>query len=146
MKRKIKTVQEIELAGAECWIHPRRWSTSQINGVNDVDDNPQMPLISEHKGENAWHIVVNLDNGQICNWPQGTKASIHYKSVDANYIDILDDRLGIVKEYEGYVPNFLCPKEDGWGDYVIMEIDENGFIQDFNNNLDDIFGEEDEYD
>lgn len=144
MIKKIKVEQEINLAGAECWIHPRHWSTSEINGVEDDDDNPQMPLIDEHLGEKAWHIIVNLDTGQICNWPQGTKASIHYKSVDENYIHILDDQLGIVKEYEGYVPNFLCPKEDGWGDYVIMDIDENGFIQNFNNNLDDIFDNEDD--
>lgn len=144
MKKKIKVEQEINLVGAECWIHPRHWSTSEINGVEDDDDNPQMPLIAEHLGEKAWNIIVNLDTGQICNWPQGTKASIHYKSVDENYIHILDDQLGIVKEYEGYVPNFLCPKEDGWGDYVIMDIDENGFIQNFNNNLDDIFDNEDD--
>lgn len=131
MKKKIKVEEEIDLAGAECWIHPRHWSTSEINGVEDDDDNPQMPLIQEHLGEKAWHIIVNLDTGQICNWPQGTKASIHYKSVDENYIHILDDRLGIVEEYEGYVPDFLCPKE-------------NGFIQNFNNNLDDIFDNEDE--
>ncbi|TGY80904.1 hypothetical protein [Lepagella muris] len=144
MKKKIKVEEEIDLAGAECWIHPRHWSTSEINGVEDDDDNPQMPLIQEHLGEKAWHIIVNLDTGQICNWPQGTKASIHYKSVDENYIHILDDRLGIVEEYEGYVPDFLCPKENGYGDYVIMDIDENGFIQNFNNNLDDIFDNEDE--
>ena len=146
MKRKIKVVQDIDIVGAECWIHPRKWSSSEINGMNDDKDTPQMPLITEHWGEKAWHIIVNLDNGQIGNWPQGTTASIHYKSVDANVIHLLDDCLGIIKEYEGYVPNFLCPKGDGWGDYVIMDIDENGFIQDFNNNLDDIFDDDgDEY-
>ncbi len=117
-----------------------------MNGVEDDNDNPQMPLITEHLGEKAWHIIINLDNGQICNWPQGTTASIHYKSVDENYNHILVDRLWIVKEHEGYVPKFLCPKENGYGDYVIMDIDENGFIQNFNNNLDDIIGEEDDDD
>lgn len=143
MKKTIKIEQEIELAGAECWIHPRYWEDSEINGVEDDAENPKMPLIEEHIGEKAWHIIINLDNGQIGNWPKDTTASIHYKSCDDNYIDILDDQLGIVKYYTGYVPNFLCPKENGYGDYVIMDIDENGFIQGFNNNLDDIF-EEDE--
>lgn len=143
MKRKIKVEQEVEIIGIECWIHPRRWNTSEINGMNDDNDEPKMPLVEEHYGELAWHIIINPETGQIGQWPQGTTASIHYKSVDENYIHFLDDRLGIIKEYEGCVPNFLCPKEDGWGDYVIMDIDENGFIKDFNNNLDDIF-EEDE--
>lgn len=141
MERKIKVEQVIDIIGAECWIHPRRWSSSEINGEEDDNDNPRMPLIEEHLGEKAWHIIINLDTGQIGNWPQGTTACIHYKSVDGNYIHLLDDRLGIVKEYDGYVPDFLCPKEDGWGDYVIMDIDENGFIQDFKANLDDLFQE-----
>lgn len=142
MKRYIKTVQEVELAAAECWIHARYWEDSEVNGVEDDAENPKMPLIEEHLGEKAWHIIINLNNGQICNWPQGTTASIHYKSCDENYIDILNDRLGVIKEYEGYVPNILCPKKNGYGDYVIMDIDENGFIQNFDPNLDDIFEEE----
>lgn len=143
MRTKIKIEQDVEVAGIECWIHPRRWDTSEINGVEDDNAEPKMPLIEEHFGELAWHIIINPNTGQICQWPQGTTASIHYKSVDENYIQFLDDRLGIIKEYEGYVPNFLCPKEPGYGDYVIMDIDENGYIQNFNNNLDDILNEED---
>lgn len=136
------TQQEIDLAVAECWIHARYWEDSMVNGVEDDAENPKMPLVEEHLGDKAWHIIINLDNGQISNWPKGTTASIHYKSCDENYIDILDDQLGVVKQYEGYVPNFLCPKEKGWADYVIMDIDENGFIQNFDPNLDDIFEEE----
>lgn len=146
MKRKIKVEQEIDLRGAECWIHPRSWSSSEINGVEDDYDEPQMPFVEEHLGEKAWHIIINLDNGQITNWPKGTIASIHYKSCDENYINIIDRNANIVKEYDGYVPSFLYPKENGYGDYVIMDIDENGFIQDFDPNLDDIFNDDqDEY-
>lgn len=142
MKKKLLVEEVVNLVGAECWIHPRFWEDSSINGVDDDAENPRMPLIEEHLGEKAWHIVINLDTGQICNWPQGTTANIHYKSCDENYVEILDENLGIVKEYDGYVPKFLCPKENGYGDYVIMDIDENGFIQNFNNNLDDIFDDE----
>lgn len=144
MKKKILVEEVVNLVGAECWIHPRFWEDSSINGVDDDAENPRMPLIEEHLGEKAWHIIINLDTGQICNWPQGTTASIHYKSCDENYVEILDENLGIVKEYDGYVPKFLCPKENGYGDYVIMDIDENGYIKDFNNNLDDIFEDDDE--
>ncbi len=139
MKRKCKVLQEIDLAIAECWIHARYWEDSDVNGVEDDAENPKMPCIEEHLGEKAWHIIINLDNGQIVNWPAGTTAHIHYKSCDENYIDILDREAGIVKEYEGYVPNFLCPNGAGYSDYVKMDIDENGFIQKFNNNLDDVF-------
>lgn len=145
MIRKILVEEDVELCGAECWIHPRCWSTSEINGVKDDNNEPKMPLIEEHLGELSWHIIVNLDNGQIGNWPKGTVASIHYKSCDENYVQILDDQLGIVKDYEGYVPNFLCNGQ-GHGDYVILEIDEDGFIKNFNNNLDDIFNDDEDDD
>ena len=36
-----------------------------------------------------------------------------------------------VTGYDGYVPKILCVGENGFGDYVIMEIDTNGFIKDF---------------
>lgn len=145
MKRKIKVMQEFDLAVADCFIYPRRWKTSKVNGIEDNNDDPKMPCINKDKhGELCWNPIINLDNGQIVNWQKGTTASIHYKSVDGNYVDIIDRNTDTIKEYEGYVPKFLCPKEDGWGDYVIMDIDENGFIQDFNNNLDDIFQDRDD--
>ena len=144
MKRKIKVMQEFDLAVADCRIYPRRWETSRINGMEDNYANPKMPCIeTTENGVPFWNPIINLDNGQIVNWQKGITASIHYKSVDENYIDIIDRNTDTIKEYEGYVPQFLCPKEEGWGDYVIMDIDEDGFIKDFNNNLDDIF-EDDE--
>lgn len=139
MKMKIKVLQEVDLAIAECWIHARYWEDSLINGVEDDASNPKMPCIEEHLGEQAWHIIINLDNGQIVNWPAGSTAHIHYKSCDENYIDIIDRETCIVKEYEGYVPNFLCPNGAGYSDYVKMDIDEKGFIKNFNNNVDDVF-------
>lgn len=36
----------------------------------------------------------------------------------------------VMKENE-YVPDFLYPKEDGFGDYIIMDIDGNGQIADW---------------
>ena len=35
----------------------------------------------------------------------------------------------IIVEHEGYVPSIMCPEDEGYGDYIIMNIDENGFIQ-----------------
>jgi hypothetical protein len=37
-----------------------------------------------------------------------------------------------VKIIEGYVPGFMCPNGGGYGDYVVMEIDETGKIQGWN--------------
>lgn len=142
MKRKMLVEQEVDIAIVDCYIHARYWDDSEVNGVEDDAKEPKMPCIVEHLGEKAWNIIINIDNGQITNWPKGTTASIHYKSVDENYISIIDRDTNTVKEYDGYVPRFLCPKEAWDGDYVVMDIDENGFIQDFKPNLDDIFDEE----
>ena len=149
MKKKIKIEKEVDLALAECQIFARYWEDSEVNWVEDDAGNPKMPCVESvehfyHKRKKlAWCPVINLDNGQIMNWPQGTTASIHYKSCDENVICIIDAEDNVVKRYCGYVPGFLCPKENGFGDYVIMDIDESGYIQNFNANLDDIFGEED---
>lgn len=70
MKKKILVEETVNLVGAECWVHPCFWEDSSINGVDDDAENPRMPLIEERLGEKAWHIVINLDTGQICNWPQ----------------------------------------------------------------------------
>lgn len=142
MKDEIKIEKEVDLSMAECQIFARYWEDSEINGVEDDAENPKMPCIEKVDGELAWCPVIDLDNGLIMNWPQGTTASIHYKSCDENVIRIFDADCNEVKRYEGYVPKFLSPKEDGWGDYVIMDIDQNGYIQNFKADLDDIFREE----
>ena len=87
---KVKVDQEVDLAFAECWVYARYWEDSDVNGVEDDAQNPKMPFVEEHLGKKAWHIKIDLDNGQICNWPQGTTARIHYKSVDSNDVNILD--------------------------------------------------------
>ena len=148
MKRKILVEQEIEISFAICQIFVRYWEDSEVNGVEDDATNPRMPCVEnvEHfyykKKQLAWCLIIDLDKGQIVNWPKGTTANIHYKSCDENVVELQDSNRNTIKEYDGYVPQFLCPKENGYGDYVIMDIDENGFIQNFNNNLDDIFNDD----
>lgn len=150
MKKKIKIEKEVDLAVAECLVYARYWEDSEVNGVEDNETNPKMPCVDmthniwNDRDELAWCPIIDLDTGQITNWQKGVKASIHYKSVDENLIFIKTRAGDIAKKYEGYVPKFLCPKEKGYGDYVIMDIDENGFIQDFDNELDDIFEEDEE--
>ena len=41
----------------------------------------------------------------------------------------------IIKEYEGYVPPFMYPKREGFGDYIILDIDECGYIQHWDKEL-----------
>jgi len=145
MKRTIKVEKEVNIVAADCCIYARYWEDSEINGVEDDAENPQMPFIRVNiKGEMFWNPVIMLDTGKIANWPQGITADIHYKSCDENEIRLLckeDVGYGVVKEYSGYVPEFLCPEKNGYGDYVIMHIDRNGYIRNFKPDIDDILKE-----
>lgn len=148
MEKKIKIEKTCDLATAECQIFARYWEDSELNGVRDDALHPKMPCVAEvdhfyyGKKQLAWCPIIDLDNGRILNWPKGNTAKIHYKSCDENVVVIKDRGGNEVQDYTGYVPNFLDPYHDGFGDYVIMNIDENGYIKDFDNNLDDIFEED----
>ena len=58
-----------------------------------------------------------------------------YKVCDEFACDLLDADRKKVYSYEGYVPDFMCPREEGYGDYIDMWIDEEGFIKDWDKNL-----------
>lgn len=143
MKKTIKIEKDIDIAIAECQVFARYWEDSELNGAEDDADNPKMPCVENVDGELAWCPVINLDNGKILNWIDGETAKIHYKSCDENRVELIDRECGVVKEYEGYVPNILDPHREGCADYVIMEIDSNGYIVDFDNDIDDILNSED---
>ena len=82
--------------------------------------------------------AIDVETGIIEGWTQGTKAEIHFKVCDQCTVSLIDEKDEIVKEHEGYVPDCLSPKENGYGDYIIMDIDENGKIKDWNPNFSDI--------
>jgi len=41
-----------------------------------------------------------------------------------------------------YVPEIMCPKENGYGDYIIMIVDENGKIENWKQTLDGFIDED----
>jgi hypothetical protein len=83
---------------------------------------------NDHLGGGNWCPTIDLDTGIIENWPNGTTASIHYKCCDDGDYELLDADRNVVKAIEGYVPSLMCPEGNGYGDYVIMEIDGEGRI------------------
>ena len=60
-----------------------------------------------------------------------TETIIKYKIFDKNMIQI-------GKTIHSYVPEIFAIDDNGYGDYVIMTIDENGFIFDWNIDSEDI--------
>ena len=124
MKATVKIKKKVGLKTLHVKAGARYWEDTQVNGVEDTEGN----LIPFRDGK-YWKPVINLDSGQIIDWPEGTTAVVHYKVCDNGFYEMKDESGITVLECEGYVPKIMSPKESGYGDYVIMDIDENGFIQ-----------------
>lgn len=104
----------------------RYWEDTTVNGVDDVDGS----LIPDRYGDN-WMPVIRLEDGAVQEWPKGTTAEVHYKVCDAGEYWLLDaDKNRIAKWGGYYVPDdFLCHGDDGYGDYIIMNINADGFVE-----------------
>lgn len=71
-------------------------------------------------------------------------SNIHYKVADCLGYEIQAENGEVVLSAEdGYVPETLAPKERGYGDYIIMDIDENGQIANWEFNFSDFESSED---
>lgn len=139
MKTKVKVWKEIEVVTLEISAGARYWEDSEVNGVQD-DNGDLIPF----RNGDYWEPKIDLETGTIIDWPKGTTAKIHYKVCDDGTY-YLKDKDGITQLMkEGYVPNDLIPGE--YGDYIIMDIDENGKILNWyaDPSLDEFTNEEDE--
>lgn len=103
----------------------RYWEDAIINGAEDADGN----LTPLRNGEH-WCPVIRLADGMVMDWPAGTVADIHFKVCDDGEYWLLDEQRSRIAKWAGfYVPNdFLCPAENGYGDYIILTIDADGRI------------------
>ena len=115
--------------------HVRYWEDSEIDGEDDSPVNPKMPCstgIYDGSGRMYWCPFIDVETGQIMNWKKGVEASIHYKVCDECGLTIMRGDT-VLYEDEDYVPEFLYPKGEGYGDYIIMDIDKEGYIKDWRN-------------
>lgn len=129
----------------KCDIEIRYWEDAQVNGIDDIafcdtcgECIPQIPCAVQVKNKSTnciysdhwrWRPEIDIQTGRIKNWKQGTTAYTSYKVCDEFACAFLDTNDNIVGEYEGYVPSFMSPSEEGYGDYMCMHIDENGYIR-----------------
>ena len=121
----VSVLKQVPVTTLRAEMGVRYWEDGKVNGVEDNDNNPQMPM---KKGA-VWALDIDLATGKIADWPEGTTAETHYKGCDAGVYKALNPDGDIVAEIDGYVPPTLDPNADGYGDYVILNIDANGIIQ-----------------
>lgn len=151
MESNFKDFDKIRYVQLEAGV--RYWEDADINGVEDVDlyeakepTAPRMPFaiptgktsdIAPH-GEYVWKILIDIKTGYIVDWPLGTTANVHYKTCDENVITFWNENKEPISErYECYVPGFLSIDDSGYGDYIILTIEENGHITNFRFNEED---------
>lgn len=131
-KNKEKTIHDDRLI-VKVVAHVRYWEDGEIDGVDDDPGNPKMPCVAGVFCDSEkwyWCPIIDVETGQIMNWEKGLEASIHYKVCDECGLTIMKGD-NVLYDDEDYVPEFLCPKEEGYGDYIIMDIDKEGYIKDW---------------
>ena len=112
--------------------------TVEISAVVYLEDfkpeipGTEIPCIHEVSGEYQWKPTIDVDTGVITNWIPGVKCSVYAKVVDQCMVTLHDGARTWKTPREEYVPDFMCPKSEGYGDYIIMDIDENGTIANWN--------------
>lgn len=106
----------------------RYWEDCEINGHEiDETDFDKIPC----KKEDSWKPVIDIDSGIIENWTNGISLKTYFKVCDECSFEIRDEMATVYLEENEYVPEFLSLHDRGFGDYIYLEIDKNGLIQDW---------------
>ena len=108
-------------------VCPIGWEDDDVDGESDDEDNPRIPCVEDGR----WNILIDIKTGQVINWKQGVSARVCYKVVDDGIYTMYDNGMGKIDEYEGYVPDLMSLDDKGWGDYMNITINEDGFIEDW---------------
>ena len=133
MKAIVKEEKEVNVKTIRVEAGVRYWEDAIVNGVEDESGE----LIPCREG-GLWKPIIDIDKGVIKNWKKGTIADIHYKVCDAGSYFLEDEKGNVVLSIEDdYVPKIMCPEDEGWGDYIIMKVDGDGKIANWNPDLDD---------
>ena len=134
MEVVIKVKQKFNIKYILADFGVRYYEDAEVNGVEENEDEPKIPCIKDDR----WVIKVDVDNGRITNWEKGTTAKVYYKVCDDGEYTIVDSEDKIIKCIHSYVPSIFAIDDDGFGDYVYMTINEEGFIENWSCTSDDI--------
>lgn len=150
MKAKIKVTKEVDVRFIQVDAGVRYWEDADVNGKKDIDlyetrgkGTPAIPFAvkvaeaptySIYSNHYRWRPLIDVEEGCIVDWPKGTTAQVHYKICDDGAYALLDADKNEIVRVNSYVPD--CLGEDG--DYIIMNINEDGKIDGFRFTEDDV--------
>lgn len=140
MKVSVLKKVEVEAKTLQVKAGVRYWEDATVNGIEDINGD-LIPCRIE--GKKDWCPIIDIDSGVITNWEKGKVANIHYKVCDDGLYIIFDENEKEITRIEGYVPTTMCPEGEGYGDYIIMKVDENGLIDKWKFDIDDFIESED---
>lgn len=126
MKTKIKIEKEVDLKTLKVNAGVRYWEDGDVDGIEDT-----IGSLIPCRDRNRWKLNIDIDTGKITNWRQGVKAKVHYKVCDDGIYQVFDEDGVCCGEVDGYVIGCLSIGKSGYGDYIILNIDENGIIEGF---------------
>lgn len=139
MKVELKITKEFDVKFLAATAGIRYAEDVEVNGT-DCGELEEIPL---HDGEH-WQCMIDVDAGIILNWPKGTTAKFYSKVCDDGTYSILDENKQPIKTYEGYVPDCLAIDDSGYGDYIIITVDENGKIKNWNPTFEEFQDDDDD--
>lgn len=143
-------ISEVDIKYIDCYLFSRYWEDSDISlneseyeEVKEDGSNlpksmflPYNPEITSYKGfkdDYCFYMRIDPETGKILNWEQGYSMKIHWKVVDQGIYKYIDNNDNIVANLDcEYVPDYLAIEDSGYGDYVIMNIDKDGNILNWN--------------
>jgi hypothetical protein len=138
MKIKLKIEKEFEVKRLFCAVGVRYWEDATVNGNEDINGD----LIPCRNGD-LWCPKICIDSGIILNWDFESEAKIHYKVCDHGTYHLELENGEVIKSIEGYVPDIMCPERGGYGDYIIMNVDKDGQIKNWNPSFDEWLEDDD---
>ncbi len=128
----VKKLSEVHVETLHVDAGVRYWKDATVNGKEDTEGD----LIPCREGD-RWKPIIDLATGKITNWNIGTEADIHYKVCGDGKYSLLDKSGSVIVFRDGYVPSVLYPNQDGYGDYIILNVDKDGMIEGWEHNLSD---------
>lgn len=93
-----------------------------------------IPNDAPMRSRDMWNATIELDTGYVLDWPKGKSLDLRMKVCDSGIYTLLDEDGRVVAEIQDYVPHCVIPGE--YGDYVELDIDSEGVIQNWTSNPD----------
>ena len=126
----VKMKKEVDIRSLRVKAGVRYWEDATVDGIEDANGS----LIPCRIGD-YWCPIIDIDSGIVTNWKNGVSANIHYKVCDDGIYELKDVDGNVVASIENdYVPDILCIEDNGYGDYIIINIDGNGQISNWHKN------------